>query len=134
MTRKTVKKQARAAGKLADLSSAASTVVGLRLDQIARGGLTPSRSTRAEMRRMGQEKVVAAGESWLALAFAGAQLNSQLSMLALGAVSRRRALQPLELAVRASKMTFDAMLDGFNLGIEPYRKRARSNAKLLTRK
>jgi len=83
---------------------------------------------------MGQEKMAAASEAWAAMAFAGMRLSCGLAALAFAAAWQPERRSPIDLAARASKLSYGAMLDGMNLGIEPYRKRARSNARRLARK
>ena len=134
MTRKNARKQSQLAGMLLDLSFCVPTVVGIRLGKVAKGGTNPDRRTRAEIRRMGHEKVAATSESWIAMAFAGARFGNQLLSLTLGALCQPTRNTPPKTAARAAELAYNAVLDASNVGIEPYRKRARSNARRLTTK
>ncbi len=83
---------------------------------------------------MSQEKVAASSESLTAMAFAGLRLGNQLASLTLAAMWQPKKHSPIDVAARASTLGCDAMLDGLNVGIEPYRKRARSNLRRLSGK
>jgi len=134
MARKAARKEIQLASKVADLSLAAPTVIAVRLAKIGKGGAKPNRRTQAEIRKMSQEKAAATTESWTAIAFAGARLGQQLMSLGMAAIWQPHRYPPTEVAVRAARLGYAALLDGSNAGIEPYRKRARSNARRLTKK
>jgi hypothetical protein len=114
----------------AELAVAAPQVVAHRVGRMLAAGLQPSAQDRAEMHRMGAEKVAAFYESWNAMAAEAMRLQLEQSMAALrmlwwpwGAASRpttQRQLQQAAMKVLAAGMT-------------PVHRRAAANAKRLAR-
>jgi hypothetical protein len=133
MAAKIGRREVRLAVKVADLSLATHTVIAARLARIGKRGAKPNRRTQAEIKKMSHEKVAAAAESWTAIAFSGARLGQQLMSLGMAAMWQPHRYPPADVAIRAAKLGYVALLDGSNAGIEPFRKRARSNARRLTK-
>jgi hypothetical protein len=131
MNKRTMRKQLHATSQALELMALGPTVAGRRMSRMAKAGLAPDAADQREIRRMGQEKVEAAVESWWAIASAGMRLNAQLAAMFVSACGRPLSQSPGTLAVRASAVAQSSAVEAFDNGLAPFGKRVRANAKRL---
>jgi hypothetical protein len=131
MNKRTMRKQQHAASQALELMTLGPAVAGRRMARIAKAGFSPDAADQREMQRMGQEKAVAAVESWWAIASAGMRLNAQLAAMFVTACGRPLSQSPRTLAVRARAATYSSAVEALDNGLAPFGKRVRANAKRL---
>jgi len=131
MNKRTMRKQLHATSQALELMALGPTVAGRRMSRMAKAGLAPGAADQREIRRMGQEKVEAAVESWWAIASAGMRHNAQLAAMFVSACGRPSSQLPHTLAVRASAAAQSSAVEALDNGLAPFGKRVRANAKRL---
>jgi hypothetical protein len=142
--------------KTGEMMLASAQVVGHRTNRMALAGPAPNTKDQREFALMGQEKIVAAGESAQAMALGMIRLNQQVAALAfrqmaIGATammalaSSRTTGQSI---ARQAKIVRDAMANSavatsqlstsaarlVDKGLKPIRSRAKRNAKRLIKR
>jgi hypothetical protein len=121
---------ARLAADAVELSIAAPQVVAARVARMAAAGATPSASDRAELARMGTEKVAALQASCFAMWTEAWRSQAALTQAWMAAMTFPFAPQRQRKAVSA---TVDATTRVLSAGLTPVRAKAVANAKRLSR-
>jgi hypothetical protein len=115
-----------------DLALVVPQVIAHRVARLAQAGTVPSVRDRREFQRMGDEKVAAFTEAWLAMAQQGWRANQEIGM------AMMRAWNPLRWGTRSSAAPLRALqsaaLSVIDKGMAPVHRRAVANAKRLGRR
>jgi hypothetical protein len=122
-TRRTRRSKSLAAQTI-ELGIAAPQVIALRTARMAAAGASPSARDRAELYRMGAEKVAALNEAWNAMAVEAFRANQRL------ALSFMQSLWFPWVRPKSSARYGAGIL---GKGMAPYRRRAVANARRLGR-
>jgi hypothetical protein len=115
-----------------ELGFAVPQVIAHRVARMATAGVPPSARDRREFHRMGQEKVAAFGEAWVAMAMQGLRANQAMALAIM------RAWNPLLSPGRSAAALTDAFQSAAiavaGQGLAPVHRRAVANAKRLGRR
>lgn len=116
------------AAQTVDLGFAVPQVLAHRLTRIALAGGSPSARDRAELQRMGLEKILAANEAWNAMAVQAVLENQKLALSVMQSLWFPWARRP-----SASTQLRNAAMGVLGKGMAPVRRRAVANARRLRR-